>query len=435
MTSAAALRKAAILVSALDTLQADLLLEQMGETQSARVREAIMELRDVPDLERDQVLGEFLAGGRRHPHSDDSGIEIDDSLARRFASAAQAGAPPAAVETPPQETPPQEIPPFRFLHEMECGHLAVHLQREHPQTIAVVVSHLAPDRAAELLAAWPPELQSDVIHRVARLDQTRPEVLQDIERELESLLTAHVQTAVRRSHGTQAVAAILRAMPSQDRRALLSEIAHSHADLASELDGAAIRRGADDPRRAAPPPHPDVSRAGRLEPRDPRALLRSDRADQKRPLPTREIVAHTVAPLKSPHIFAAMRTSPQSAPQSALRSAPRADAEDQPQLGDRYRFEQLASLDARSLALVMHHTDPKLLLLSMAGADRGLFERMKRELPAAEVRQLQRRLAEMGPWRLSDLDGAQEAVARSADRLAARGLIPLPPAIRLEAGV
>jgi flagellar motor switch protein FliG len=95
----------------------------------------------------------------------------------------------------------------------------------------------------------------------------------------------------------------------------------------------------------------------------------------------------------------------------------------------------LADLDAKSLALVMHHSDPKLLLLSMAGADRGLFDRMKRELPASELRQLQRRLAEIRPWRLSDLDAAQQVVAQTADRLALRGLIPLPPAQRLEAGV
>jgi hypothetical protein len=189
------------------------------------------------------------------------------------------------------------------------------------------------------------------------------------------------------------------------------------------LDWAATRRGADDPPRRTEPQSRIASLVGRVGQNGRKATLRSDRGGPQREELGREVANPDVASTRSARIS------------NGERSAPRVTAVIPSSPGNGYRFEQLADLDAKSLALVMHHSDPKLLLLSMAGADRGLFDRMKRELPASELRQLQRRLAEIRPWRLSDLDAAQQVVAQTADRLALRGLIPLPPAQRLEAGV
>ena len=69
-----ALRKAAILISALDTPAADRLLEQMGAQQAALVRSAVVELTHIDPQEEDDILGEFF--GRQPTVEPDGGVEL-----------------------------------------------------------------------------------------------------------------------------------------------------------------------------------------------------------------------------------------------------------------------------------------------------------------------------------------------------------------------
>ena len=59
---------------------------------------------------------------------------------------------------------------------------ARYLERGHPQTVAVVLSHLTSDRAADVLALLPAQFQGEVTLRLVHLDDTHPEILADIER-------------------------------------------------------------------------------------------------------------------------------------------------------------------------------------------------------------------------------------------------------------
>src|SRR4051812_34456966 len=80
------LRKAAILVSSLDTRSADALLDQMGETQAARVRQAIMQLGEVNSAEQDQIIGQFLSS--RNTADPDADVALELSAESRIEQAA-----------------------------------------------------------------------------------------------------------------------------------------------------------------------------------------------------------------------------------------------------------------------------------------------------------------------------------------------------------
>ena len=54
------------------------------------------------------------------------------------------------------------------------------------QTVAVVLSHLTSERAADVLALLPPQFQGEVTLRLVHLDETHPDVLADIERGMQS---------------------------------------------------------------------------------------------------------------------------------------------------------------------------------------------------------------------------------------------------------
>jgi flagellar motor switch protein FliG len=110
--------------------------------------------------------------------------------------------------------------------------LAPFLEREHPRTIAVVVSHLPSQRAAEVLAALPGETQLEVARRIVDLEQTDPEVLGEIERGLESWLSQQAGCDNRRAAGLAALANILEAANPRTREHILSHLEGECRELA-----------------------------------------------------------------------------------------------------------------------------------------------------------------------------------------------------------
>ena len=74
--------------------------------------------------------------------------------------------------------------PFAFLLETPAEELGALLEGEHPQTIALVLAHLGPGKAAAVLAGLEPERQVDVVRRIASLGAPAGEVAGEIARGL-----------------------------------------------------------------------------------------------------------------------------------------------------------------------------------------------------------------------------------------------------------
>ena len=377
----AALRKAAILVSALDTRGADTLLSRMGSEQAARVRSAVMQLGDVNRNEQRQVLDEFMLAGNASPRNDDPGIELDDSLTQKLASSEQEYR--AAASTEPAEA---DAVPFRFLHETTADSLAKHLQGEHPQLVAVVVAHLPPKRAADLVQRLAPPVQANVLRRVAELDTTDPQVLQDVEYELKLLLSDDLRAARNRSAGLTAVTSIINAAGAE-RAELLNNVTRHDQLLAVQL-GEMARNRLDKKQAAAAPD--------------------SKQAPPNSPQPQATVTAGVSEARQDNAI-------PETDPAQKPTHEPPAIA-----------FEALLRLDDQSLANLIREADPQVILLALVGADPRLLDRIRRQLAPREARLLRRKLEETGPLRLADIERAQQQVAHTAAELAATGQLRLP---------
>lgn len=232
---AAKLRKAAILVNSLDAQTADRILEQMPEEQAAQVRRMMVELGDIDSSEQQQVIDEFFDHGSTRPAPDDAesldGVELDPELARRLNQVSRPA--PRAVEH--DAKPYSGEPPFRFLCEAHAARITPFLAGEHPQTIALVVSHLPPERAAAVLAALDGALQADVLRRLTDLDETDPEIMREVERGLESKILEQARSDRRRTAGLHAAAGILDAAEPAAKRTLLANLARHDRPLAGKL--------------------------------------------------------------------------------------------------------------------------------------------------------------------------------------------------------
>src|SRR5437868_2099660 len=109
MSLSPALRRAAVLISALDTEASEALFGQMSAEEAAKLRSALVELDEIPVDEQQQVLADFLrqqdASAQSASRADQSvTLDLNPALEAAIASARAAGsaAPPSPVGSEPQ---------------------------------------------------------------------------------------------------------------------------------------------------------------------------------------------------------------------------------------------------------------------------------------------------------------------------------------------
>ena len=366
-------RQVAILVSSLERTAADSLLDQLPADESAMVRQAILSLDSITDQEEAEALSEFLRRGGKLAEqlptkgSLDSGVELDAELAARFGSQNEQKQPQVSVS---QEIPAQiKKPEFACLRDINGASLAPLISQEHPQTIAVVVSHLTQSEAARLLGALSAEQQSEIIRRLADLDEMDIDSLRLMERHLEERLSEHVRHKQRRSTGVSNVAAILRAADPITRQRLVQQLRLSDQQLAEQLN-------ADD----------EPSTTARAANHTGLAAVSEE---SNSPLPSS---AETAREPKHTRTF----EEPAS-------------------------FEQLAHWTERSLKTLLKECQPELILLALTGADEMIVRRVLQMFPARQAATLRHALNHPGPIRLSDVEAAQEEIMHLATKLEREG--------------
>jgi flagellar motor switch protein FliG len=78
--------------------------------------------------------------------------------------------------------------PFSFMQNLDARQIVSFLSDEHPQTVALVLAHLPAGLASAVLAGFARDLQSDVAHRIAIMDRTSPDLIRQVEHQLERRL-------------------------------------------------------------------------------------------------------------------------------------------------------------------------------------------------------------------------------------------------------
>jgi flagellar motor switch protein FliG len=128
-----------------------------------------------------------------------------------------------------------EALPFGFLQRVDSQNLLTFIIDEHPQTIALVLSHLPPSQAAEIIHGLPGERQLAVIRRVANMGQTNPEIIREVESGLESRMSSVMSQSFEKAGGVASVAEILNVIDRATERTLLDNLAQEDPDLVEEI--------------------------------------------------------------------------------------------------------------------------------------------------------------------------------------------------------
>ncbi len=121
---------------------------------------------------------------------------------------------------------------FTGLEKADPQQLSKFIQSEHPQTIALILAHLKPAQAAELLHSLPEDMRVDVITRMANLEEISPDVITRISQVNEQRLKSLGGSAHESYGGVRAVAELLNRIDRGVSQPVLEAIENQSPDLA-----------------------------------------------------------------------------------------------------------------------------------------------------------------------------------------------------------
>ncbi len=356
------LRKVAILIASLDDALAEQMLAEMPAADARAVRAVVDRLDQVDADEERDIVEEFRRGTRPATPHDTEGVELDASLLARIEQ---------QDSSDWQQAVESGRSPLTELSDAEAVTIVDALSREHPQTVAVVISRLDQVAAAKILSLLSPYLQVEVLERVAELDPADQQSLQVVESHLSQWINQQRRRTERMAAGAELAQRILQGTSPEDRAAILTRLDSRNPKLAERFG-----RRANGPGRTPEPP----------------PTRKTTKKQFNRSASYRRATEPTAPTMPSP--------VPQ--PQAADSTDP---------LGE------LEQLDDATLMSALTQTDRQIVTLALAGASEQLMNRILRRLPRRQAKEFRKRLRDIGPTRLGDMLSAQQKLAQNARQL------------------
>lgn len=121
--------------------------------------------------------------------------------------------------------------PFSDLAYIPAENLINIIQGEHPQTVALILSYLPYEKAAEVLKSFPEELKIDVALRIVQIGQVDVEIVNELDKVIKNELSK-IGGATRKCDGIETLANILNQVDGITEESVLSHIENEDGDLA-----------------------------------------------------------------------------------------------------------------------------------------------------------------------------------------------------------
>ncbi|MGD0463233.1 MAG: flagellar motor switch protein FliG [Tepidisphaeraceae bacterium] len=229
MAELTGVRKSAILLLSLSQEQAAEILKRLPPEAVEDVSREIASIGEVSLNTRKDIFGEFYHLALANTYMSEGGLEYAKALIRKSLGDAEAT---RIIKLVSQQV---QISPFAFLQKAESENLLTFIQDEHPQTIALILAHLPSQKASEILVGLPSQKQIEVVKRVANMEQTNPEVIEEVERGLEHRLSDIVSQTFEKAGGVDTVAEILNLADRSTEKGIMEGLEAEDPDLVEQI--------------------------------------------------------------------------------------------------------------------------------------------------------------------------------------------------------
>ena len=222
-------QKAAIFLVALGSDVSSDVMKHLREDEVETLTFEIARIDSIDADFKDQVLEEFQALMQAQNFITTGGIDYARELLEKSLGSQK------AIDIINRLTSSLQVRPFDFIRRTDPAHLLNFVQQEYPQTIALILAYLDPQKAGTILQNLPQEIQPEVAKRLATMDRTSPDVLREVERVLEKKLSTLSSEDYTAAGGVDAIVEILNLVDRSSEKAIIETLEEDDPELAEEI--------------------------------------------------------------------------------------------------------------------------------------------------------------------------------------------------------
>ncbi|TKJ42225.1 flagellar motor switch protein FliG [candidate division LCP-89 bacterium B3_LCP] len=220
-------QKVAIVILALGASIGAEIYKLLSEEEIQHVTQQIALLKNIPSVTIRRVMEEFHTMIKAQEYITNGGIEYSREILEASVGEQKAKDILRDVEMSMQ------VKGFNVLQEVDPNQLMAFLQKEHPQTVALVLTQLNPLQAATVLIDLPQPVQVDVTHRLSKMERVFPETIKAVERVLESRID--FSQGSHQLGGVKSAADILNLVGQRHEKNIMNGLAKEDPELATEI--------------------------------------------------------------------------------------------------------------------------------------------------------------------------------------------------------
>ncbi|MBS3958584.1 MAG: flagellar motor switch protein FliG [Xanthomonadaceae bacterium] len=221
--------KAAILMLSLGEVEAAEVLKHMTAKEVQKVGQAMAAVGGISREQIENVIGEFAGALDRQTSV---GIGADDYVRKVLVQALGEDKASSVID---RILLGRNSSGMEMLKWMDPRAIADLIRNEHPQIMAIVLSHLEPDQAADTLKNFPERVRADVLLRVATLDNVPPVALNELNEVMEKQFAGAQGTKATTIGGVKVAANILNFVDGGQDQVILTAIGKVDQALSEQI--------------------------------------------------------------------------------------------------------------------------------------------------------------------------------------------------------
>ena len=221
--------KAAMLLISLGPEKSAEIFKHLKEEEIEQLTLEIANIRTVTPEEKEKIMEEFYQICLAQEYIAEGGINYAKEILEKALGTQK------ALDVINKLTVSLQVRPFDFVRKTDPSQLLNFIQKEHSQTIALILAYLKPQQSAVVLSALPQDKQADVARRIATMDRTSPEVIKEVEKILEKNLSSLVTEDYTAAGGVQSIVDILNCVDRGTEKYIMETLEIEDTDLAEEI--------------------------------------------------------------------------------------------------------------------------------------------------------------------------------------------------------
>lgn len=204
-------------------------LKHMSPKEVQQIGAAMAELRNITMTMVEDVLGKFVDDIRNQTAL---GINSEDYIRNLLTQALGADKASSVCDRILLGRNSKGLEQLKWMDPRAVADL---IRLEHPQIIAIILSLLDSDQAAETLSYLPEKLRPDLIMRIATLTGVQPAALRELDDIMEKQLSGNANVKSSTLGGIETAANILNFIESNVEASIMDQISEVNPDLSQKI--------------------------------------------------------------------------------------------------------------------------------------------------------------------------------------------------------